>query len=96
MYPAAFMSIPENIDTSQVIWSADATDVDGDVLSYSLSGEDAGYFSVSALGAVSFNESRTMSLVRRCMTLVWWRLMDLWSRTRWLLVGTVSMGVMIG
>lgn len=57
VYPAAFMSIAENIDTSQVIWSADATDVDGDVLSYSLSGEDAGYFSVSALGAVSFNES---------------------------------------
>ena len=54
---SAYLSIPENIDTTMVIHDGSATDVDGDVLSYSLSGEDAGYFSVSALGAVSFNES---------------------------------------
>ena len=76
MYPAAFMSIAENIDTSQVIWNADATDIDGDVLSYSLSGED-GYFSVSALGAVSFNESPDYESGKTLYDLVWWRLMDL-------------------
>ena len=41
-FVSAYLSIPENIDTTMVIHDGSATDVDGDVLSYSLSGEDAG------------------------------------------------------
>ena len=45
----------ENIDSSVVVHQVYATDADGDTLTYSLTGADASYFSVSALGAVTFD-----------------------------------------
>ena len=47
--------VVENIDTSVVVHQVNATDADGDALTYSLTGADASYFSVSALGAVTFD-----------------------------------------
>ena len=48
----------ENIDTTQVIWNASATDADGDDLFYSLGGNDADAFEIDEdTGAVTFAES---------------------------------------
>ena len=53
----------ENIDTTQVIWNASATDADGDDVTYSLGGNDADAFEIDEnSGAVTFAESLTTSL----------------------------------
>ena len=51
-------SVDENVSTSMVIFDADATDADGDELTYSVSGADADKVTVDAdNGEVRFNES---------------------------------------
>ena len=51
----AFASVAENLRTDSVVYTAQATDADGDDLSYSLSGTDASRFMIDpATGVVSF------------------------------------------
>ena len=51
-------SVAENQSAATVVYTAAATDADGDTLSYSLSGTDAGLFTINAAtGEVSFNEA---------------------------------------
>ena len=53
-YGFALVQKNENIDTTEVIWNASATDGDGDVLTYSLGGGDTDAFeSRPELGAVN-------------------------------------------
>jgi Ca2+-binding RTX toxin-like protein len=53
-----FLQQNENIDTTQVIWNASATDVDGDDVTYSLGGDDADAFDIDQnTGAVNFAQS---------------------------------------
>ena len=55
---ATSVSVAENQPVDSVVYTAMATDADGDVLSYSLSGTDAGLFTINAAtGEVSFNEA---------------------------------------
>ena len=52
--PSASISVNENHTTS--VYSADASDADGDSLIYSISGTDAGHFSIdSSSGALAFS-----------------------------------------
>ena len=52
--PSASVSVTENHTTS--VYSADASDADGDSLIYSISGTDAGHFSIdSSSGALAFS-----------------------------------------
>ena len=54
----AFASVAENLRTDSVVYTAQATDADGDDLSYSLSGTDAALFTINpATGVVSFMEA---------------------------------------
>ena len=54
----ATASVAENQSAATVVYRAVATDADGDALSYSLSGTDAGRFTINAAtGEVSFNEA---------------------------------------
>lgn len=49
------VSTPENIDPATVIYDADATDAEGDVIVFSLSGDDSGAFTIdSATGEIRF------------------------------------------
>ena len=55
---ATSVSVAENQPVDSVVYTAMATDADGDVLSYSLSGTDAALFTINAAtGVVSFNEA---------------------------------------
>ena len=55
---ATSVSVAENQPVDSVVYTAMATDADGDVLSYSLSGTDVGLFTINAAtGEVSFNEA---------------------------------------
>ena len=57
-YDSVFLQQNENIDTTQVIHSASATDGDGDGVTYSLGGSDADAFDIDRdTGAVNFAES---------------------------------------
>ena len=57
-HDTAFLQQYENIDTTQVIWNASATDADGDDVTYSLGGNDADAFDIDEdTGAVTFAES---------------------------------------
>ena len=54
----ATASVAENQSAATVVYRAVATDADGDVLTYSLSGTDAARFTINAAtGEVSFNEA---------------------------------------
>ncbi|MDX6585328.1 MAG: hypothetical protein QOI10_4512, partial [Solirubrobacterales bacterium] len=55
---ATSVSVPEGTGTSTVVYTAAATDVRGGAVSFSLTGADAGAFTIdSATGAVTFNAS---------------------------------------
>ena len=57
-HDSVFLQQNENIDTTQVIWNASATDADGDDVTYSLGGNDAGAFDIDEnTGVVTFAES---------------------------------------
>ena len=57
-HDSVFLQQNENIDTTQVIWNASATDADGDDVTYSLGGNDADAFEIDQnTGAVTFAES---------------------------------------
>ena len=57
-YDRERLQVSENIDTTQVIHNASATDADGDDLFYSLGGDDADAFRIDEdTGAVTFAES---------------------------------------
>ena len=57
-HDSVFLQQNENIDTTQVIWNASATDADGDDVTYSLGGNDADAFEIDEdTGAVTFAES---------------------------------------
>ena len=57
-YDSVFLQQNENIDTTQVIHNASATDADGDDVTYSLGGNDADAFDIDEdTGAVTFAES---------------------------------------
>ena len=57
-HDSVFLQQNENIDTTQVIWNASATDADGDDVAYSLGGNDADAFEIDEdSGAVTFAES---------------------------------------
>jgi Ca2+-binding RTX toxin-like protein len=57
-HDSVFLQQDENIDTTQVIWNASATDADGDDVTYSLGGSDADDFNIDVLtGEVSFADS---------------------------------------
>ena len=57
-HDSVFLQQNENIDTTQVIWNASATDADGDDVTYSLGGNDADAFDIDEdTGAVTFAES---------------------------------------
>jgi Ca2+-binding RTX toxin-like protein len=56
-YDSVFLQQNENIDTTQVIHSASATDADGDDVTYSLGGDDADAFDIDEEGGVTFAES---------------------------------------
>ena len=54
----ATVSVAENQSAATVVYTAVATDADGDTLSYSLSGTDAGLFTIDAnTGEVRFSEA---------------------------------------
>jgi Ca2+-binding RTX toxin-like protein len=55
-FASATAMVAENIDTSVVVHQVNVTDANGDDLTFSLKGTDAGYFSVDALGAVTFDD----------------------------------------
>ena len=44
-------------NSTEISLTANASDADGDTLSYSISGDDAGSFSVASSGALSFIET---------------------------------------
>ena len=56
-YDSVFLQQNENIDTTQVIHSASATDADGDDVTYSLGDDDADAFDIDEEGGVTFAES---------------------------------------
>jgi Ca2+-binding RTX toxin-like protein len=55
--PAGGLDVPENSLPTLVVYDADATDPEGDAISYSLTGADALLFTISADGEIRFVDS---------------------------------------